>query len=178
MAERKRRSGSRATERRIALAVLVLVLGFGAGLVLPLLTAASAQPPGMGPPHGRRHGPPPFHRVLERHADRLGLDAETRTSIARLAEEGRAAAAPLHEELHALRAELHGLLDAEAPDETAVLAHAERMGEVETELRKLRLLDLLRIRALLTPAQRAELVAIHEERRARRHGPAGPLPPP
>ena len=72
------------------------------------------------------------------------------------------------------------LLDQEAPDLNGILRQADRIGAIETELNKLRLRTMLRIRGLLTPEQRQELVRIHEERRRERgHGdPPGPPPPP
>jgi Spy/CpxP family protein refolding chaperone len=46
---------------------------------------------------------------------------------------------------------------------------ADRIGTAETALDKHRLTTLLEIRALLTPAQRQELVRIFDERRRERH---------
>jgi Spy/CpxP family protein refolding chaperone len=47
------------------------------------------------------------------------------------------------------------------------MQQAEKIGALETDLQKQRLHTMLRIRALLTPEQRDELVKIHEERRGR-----------
>jgi Spy/CpxP family protein refolding chaperone len=49
------------------------------------------------------------------------------------------------------------------------MALADRIGAAETALDKHRLATLLEIRALLTPAQRRELVRIFDERRRTRH---------
>ncbi len=122
-----------------------------------------------GPRRGRpSHGPPPIERVLERHSERLGLDAETREKIRAIAREGREAGEPRRDELRALKRELRALLSREEPDEAAVLDQAEAIGRVETELQKQRLRTMLAIRALLSPEQRRELVRIHEEMRAER----------
>jgi Spy/CpxP family protein refolding chaperone len=132
---------------------------------LPLAATADGPP---GPP-GRR-GPPPFERILERHAERLGLDDATRAKIREVADAGRDARNAQQKQLHALRDELRALLSVDAPVESEVLAKAEEIGRVETGLEKERLRSMLAIRALLTPAQRSELVEIHRERRERRRG--------
>ena len=143
-----------------------------AGLVA---AAAPSRACGPGAP-GRRdrpHGPPPIERILERHAERLGLDDTTRARIDELARQGRDASEAQREALGALHREMRGLLSQDAPDEAAVLGKAEEIGRAETELQKQRLRTMLAIRALLTPEQRRELVRIHEEFRARRKAERG-----
>jgi Spy/CpxP family protein refolding chaperone len=152
-------------------------------LILQALIAggASAQRPGP-PPHGpggpRGPGhPPPLEHVLERHADRLGLDAETRAEIDRLVSAARPESDALRDQLRALQDEMRALLSRDVPDEEAVMTQAERIGDVETAMQKKQLRSMLRIRALLTPEQRAELVRIHEERElGGRHERRGPRP--
>ena len=130
-------------------------------------------------------------RVLERHAERLGLDAATQAEIETLSEESRAARRASQERLRVLHDEMRALLAVEVPDEAGVMAQAERIGAAEVELEKHRLRSMIRIRALLTPEQREELVRIHAEnegrrgerregRRPPRHGPRrdGDRPPP
>jgi Spy/CpxP family protein refolding chaperone len=160
--------------RSLRPAALALATGLALALAWGLAAAAAARPPGGGPRH---HGPPPIDRALERHADRLGLDDAARARIRELAEAGRAEQAELRDSLSARHEEMRALLDQDAPDEQAVLGQAERIGELETALQKERLRTMLKIRALLTPAQRAELVTIHQEmrerHRERRGGPHG-----
>lgn len=141
---------------------------------------AFADPPGPAPGSADHPGeprgsaPPPFEALLERHADRLGLGEQTRSEIRTIAVAARGEARALEKRLHDLHGELRALLDQDAPDLEAALAQAERIGSAETDLHKLRLRTMLRIRELLTPEQRRELVRIHEERRSRRHrGPTG-----
>jgi Spy/CpxP family protein refolding chaperone len=129
--------------------------------------------------HGRHggHGPG-IERVLERNADRLGLDDATRARIRALAEQGREQRASERDAVHRLHDEMRALLTSDAPDADAVMAKADAIGAAETALQKQRLRTMLAIRALLTSEQRRELVKIHEEFRARRaaeggeHGPA------
>ncbi len=147
--------------------------------------AAAAQPPdrepGDGPRgmrrHGR-HGPPPIEKVLERHADELGLGADTREAILAIAAKAREDEAPLDEQLRALHGEMRQLLDGESPKLEDVMQAADRIGAAETELRKHRLRTMLEVRTLLTPEQREKLVKIFEERRGRRKGLEGEAPPP
>ena len=142
-----------------------------AALLLASAGAAFGKPP-HAPHHGRR-GPPLIEQVLERHAERLGLDAQARARIEEIADAAQAESEPLRETLHALHDELRAELAKDAPEEATVMQLAERIGAAETDERKLRLRSMLRIRALLTEQQRAELVKIHAERRRDepRHGP-------
>jgi Spy/CpxP family protein refolding chaperone len=135
--------------------------------------SAAAQPPGGGGP--RR---PPIDQVLERHAERLGLDDATRARIREIADAARREAEPREQELRGLHDEMRALLEQESPEVDAVMGQAERIGTAETELQKQRLRTLLAIRALLTPEQRAELVRIHEERRKEREQRGDPAAPP
>jgi hypothetical protein len=61
---------------------------------------------------------------------------------------------------------MHDLLSQENPDEAAVMQQAEAIGQAETELHKHRIGALIKIRALLTDEQRAELIRIREETRS------------
>ena len=117
---------------------------------------------------GHRRGPPPIERVLEKHAERLQLSAEQRAQIGRIAGESRDERETHRERLHELHAQMRDILQQDAPAEDAVMRKADEIGAAETDAQKHRLRTLLEIRALLTPAQRAELVKIYEERRAER----------
>jgi Spy/CpxP family protein refolding chaperone len=138
-------------------------------LVAVLLALASAAPmlAGEGGHHRRK---PPLDAILERNAERLGLDAETLEKIRTAADASRPEHERLEGELHALRREMWTLLSEDAPEPEAVMQLADRVGAAELALDKHRLGTLLEIRALLTPEQRRELVRIHEERRRERHG--------
>lgn len=126
----------------------------------------------MGPPGTRRfhRGPPPIERMLERHAQRLGLDGATRAEIRHIAEAAEPQSLELHERLRELHGEMRRLLGQDAPDVAAVMGQAERIGALEIELQQHRLRTMLQVRALLTREQRQELVRIHEEMRAKRRG--------
>lgn len=155
--------------RRAAAALGALLLGF--------TPAALARPPGPPGPHG------PPERFIEANAERLGLDEETLAAITAISEDSRERSEALREQLFEAHRKMHELLDADEPDEAAVMAQADATGALEVELRKERLRAMLRIRRLLTPEQRQELVRIREEMgpphwRERRGGPPDDLPPP
>jgi Spy/CpxP family protein refolding chaperone len=156
------------------LPLFVLVSLCAAGFS-PAQAGQPAQARNAGSPESHtfrgRHRPPPIDAILEAHADRLGLDAATRDRIRGIAEASRAEEAPLDERLDDLEREMRRLLRGASPDEKAVMSQADRIGAVRTERHKHRLRTMLRIRALLTPAQREELVRIYKERKARRGAP-------
>jgi Spy/CpxP family protein refolding chaperone len=140
-----------------------IVLGLAA---LLLVSAASARPGG----HHRHHG---HHGMdeqgfIQENAERLGLSEETRTAIEGIVDDSHARAATLHDAHREARHALKDLLSQDAPDEATVMARAEELGRIETELSKHRLATMLRIRALLSPEQRSQLLEIRREKRARK----------
>jgi Spy/CpxP family protein refolding chaperone len=133
-----------------------------------LLAFASLAAPALAGEGGHHRKKPPLDAILERHAERLGLDAATLAKIRAAADASRPEHERLEAELHALRQEMWTLLSEDAPEHDAVMRLADRVGAAETALDKHRLATLLEVRALLTPEQRRELVRIHEERRRER----------
>lgn len=121
--------------------------------------SAFGQPrPGHGPPH-RPKGPPPILEILERHTDELGIEPEQLNTIREVVRQGRQEADLLHRDLDSAREALHDALAAGvASDESAIMAHADRIGALETALLKHRLRTLLAVRPLLTDEQ---LKALH-----------------
>jgi Spy/CpxP family protein refolding chaperone len=142
------------------------ILAAAAALVL-IAGAASADRDGRRGHRFGRHGPPPIDRILERHAERLGLSDEVQERVRELAAEAEQQAEPLRAAKQKERDALHALLAEDEPDADAVMRQAEAVGAAETEMHKQRLRTLLAVRALLTSEQRKELVKIFEEKRAR-----------
>jgi Spy/CpxP family protein refolding chaperone len=142
------------------------IAGIAAALLANLLvvTVSIAEPPFGRHPRGGGGGP---GRMLDYHAERLDLDDETRAAIDQIVEESRAGGEDLRVELRAAHSRLRELLSGPSPDQGAVMRQAELIGEIETAERKHRLGSMLRIRELLTPEQREELVQIREEQRNR-----------
>jgi len=120
---------------------------FAATLILPLTAQA-----GMG-----RGGPPSPDRCIARHAEKLGVDAATVAQIEGLAAAAQEEAKPLRDALRAAREQMRTLLDVDQPDEAAVLAQSDKVSAALAALHRHHLATLLKIRALLTPEQRAKL---------------------
>jgi Spy/CpxP family protein refolding chaperone len=132
---------------RTTFVALISVVAMAAG------SSATAKPPHPGP-------------RLECITERLDLDADTEAAVDAAIEESRSQAQALRDEIREARRALHDLLSQEMPDQAAVMAHAQALGDLETNEMKHRLAALLRIRALLTPAQRAQMVEMRHEHRA------------
>ncbi len=132
--------------------------------------AAWAGPGGRGPDALLDPG------RLDRAAERLGLDDGTLAKVKARAYAAQKEAITAKAELKVARIELHRLLDTDAPDKEAVLAQVERVGQLETALRRLKVSALLDIRGMLTPEQRAKLKTMKRGRRDRegRRGRRGP----
>lgn len=156
---------TRSLRRRFA-AVLVSVIA--GGLLLPLPAAAGPGEHGDGPKRGDR-----FVRMLKENATRLGLDEAALREIEAVASQDRDAVQALREREKNEKIAMHKLLDTRAPDEAAVMNQAEVLGDIDTEQHKLRLRTMIRVRALLTPAQLAELSKLRDERRKERKGRRG-----
>ncbi len=133
-----------------------------------------AQP--LGPPVG--HGP--LGPRLERLIKELGLDAATLAQVDAIIDASRLKTRPLRRQVREARHHMRRLLEAAAPEEAAVLEHVERIGSLQTALRKEQLKTMLRVRALLSPEQRATLLErLNQKRRHGRHGRHGrPRPEP
>ena len=101
-------------------------------------------------------------RFIAEYAERLGLDQETLATIRTIVDASRAQGETLRTELRQAQAQMRTLLSQEVPNEAAVMQQADAIGALELAVRKQRLQAMLRIRALLTPAQRQELMRLQE----------------
>ncbi len=140
-----------------------------ASLSVPVRAWASPPGTGHGPPRGDPAG------LIERNAERLGLEPEVQAAIRRIVQESRAQAEVLHQQTRDAHEAMRALLSQDRPDEAAVMRQAEMLGALELDQRKIRLRSILAIRELLTPEQRAELVRLRGEDMGsrRRRGPLG-----
>jgi Spy/CpxP family protein refolding chaperone len=162
--------------RRPTIAGTLIACGLLFGLAFPV--ASLAQPPGPldGPRHRwGHHGGPGPDRFIARHAEELGLGAETLEAIEKIVDESRARSEAIDEELRGEHEVLRGFLTQEIPDESAVMAQAEVIDALKLAAHKNRLRAMIAIRSQLTPEQRQELVRIREERmpRGKKHRPMG-----
>jgi len=128
-----------------------------ASLTIPGRSQADAgRPP-------RDAGSYPGRFIEEEYAERLGLGAETLAAIHTIVEAARLQSKTLWTELHQAHAQMRALLSQETPDPTEVMRQADAIGALELTERKNRLQAMLQIRAVLTPAQRQELVRLQGE---------------
>ena len=124
--------------------------------------AALAQPPGFG--CGR--GSPLEH--LERQVARAGLAPETTKVVYEQIDQARAERRSIEASLGAAQQQMGSLLDRDGASADVVMAQADAVGALETQLHKLELRTLLEIRDLVTPEQWKALSP------KRRPGPWGP----
>lgn len=136
------------------------------GGFLTLLAPALAQSPGVSSSRQGR-----FERLLEE----TGLDERTLTEVRQVLDASKSDRQELRRNLREAYAHMRSLLEQPQPDEAAVMAQAEVIGGLQTEARKQRLRTLIQVRALLTPEQRAKLLALMRARH--QGGPCESRPP-
>jgi len=132
--------------------------------VLAIAGAASADSPDEERPPGG---------LISRNAARLGLQGDSLAAVQAVIDASGARHADLLGKLETARAAMRELLSQPVPDSKAVMAQADAIGAVETELHKNRLQAIMQIRALLTPEQRNMLLQIRDEEHARREKEGG-----
>jgi periplasmic protein CpxP/Spy len=128
-------------------------------------TAAIAGPGGGH--HGKWQGHGGHGARFEKQLESLDLTAEQKTKV----DEILAAARERNEKDRTALKEgyqkLHAMLDAETPDEKAILDQIETLGELKTEGQKAMMRTMLSVRAELTPEQREALKSQMKERKER-----------
>lgn len=138
-----------------------------------------AQGPG---PSDRRPGrdmplfPP---ELVMRHAQALDLGEEQRETIIAEIQKMQSGVVPIEWELREQTQVLQEILAAYPVDERAALERIERVHDLELQIKKQHMGLLIRIKNLLSDAQRAELEELrrHAPRRGRGMPPHAPLPP-
>ena len=140
------------TAGRIALAAGLAV---GLGFATPSLASGKG---GYGGPR------------LERAIDHLELDDAQRAEVFSVIDAARPTSRELREQIRAAHQELRAMLADPSVDEAAVLAKAEAIGALRTELSKHRLSTLIQVREQLSPEQQEKLAEAMNERHGRRHG--------
>lgn len=146
------------------LAALLLALG----LALP---GAALACPGGGKGGGMMgKGPSPHKmvRVIEKNAEKLGIEQATIEQIEGIVEANRAEAEALRAQAREAREALKAAMQADNPDKAQVLALSERAGQARVAMQQHKMAVMLDIRALLTPDQQAALKQLRAERFAER----------
>lgn len=120
--------------------------------------------------------------------EQVGLNDEQIAEIEQLRYAADRARLDLRHAIEKVRLDLERAMQAEQPDKQAVFAQVDRLGELETRLKKNRIGLMLDIRKLLTPAQWQKMEALHAKHKMRRRsrrmrrwgqdrpGPAGQRP--
>jgi len=143
----------------------VRLLCLAAALALsPSVLAQEGTKPPPGPhgstpadPIGGRLFPP---ELIMSHQAELGIDEHQRDAILKEIERAQGQFPRLQWQLQAATEQLSSLLDAAKIDEAKALAQAGEVMKLEIEIKKTHLGLLIRIRNLLTDAQRTKLLEI------------------
>ena len=115
-----------------------------------LATPAFADPPG-GPGGGGGMG------MLQYKLSKLGLQPDQQSKIQGILDAAKPQRQQLRAQMKKAFDDMHVLLDQDTPDQSAVLAQADVIGQLTTEAHKDMLTTLLAVRAELNPAQRLQL---------------------
>jgi Spy/CpxP family protein refolding chaperone len=108
---------------------------------------------------------------IEAVAAQLGLSEAALAQIKDLAFAAEQEAIGIRAELQKEQLELRKLMDADVPDEAAVMRQIDEVMVQEARMRKNQVGLLLKVRKLMTPDQRAQLDRLMMQRRGR--GPGG-----
>ena len=133
-----------------------------AGLLAVASVTAWAQQPGPGAPEGpggpgpqRRGGPPGGDRVAEhlfppelirQHQELLDLTADQQTAMRAEMQKAAAQFADLQWQLSTEESALASLLKPERPDEKQVLAQLDKLLSIESQMKRLHLGTMIRIK--------------------------------
>jgi Spy/CpxP family protein refolding chaperone len=127
-------------------------------VVAALGGVARADAPQSPPdPIGARLFPPELIMV---HQQELGIDDKQRAAILHEVEKTQSTLLPLQWQMQGATGELAKLLDEPKLDEGKVLAQAEKLMDIERQVKRNHLGLLVRLRNLLTEAQRAKLKSL------------------
>jgi len=136
--------------------VMLAALTVAAMLIDAHPTHATARPPGVAEPVT----PPAEGSVLHAPSNPIALTDAQRARIGEILDESRAYAELLKAELEDARGDLKHELDQREPDFDDVMREVERVGELETRLRKHQIATLMSLRALLSQDQLAGLTRL------------------
>lgn len=139
---------------------------YASALVLFLLTLLPAASPGFAQQPGEdplaRHVFPP--ELVMKHAPELGIDDKQRAAIKEVVQRSQAKFLDAQWELQAEAEKMVKLLQVSPVDEGAVLAQADRVMDLERQIKKTHLALLVRIKNVLTDTQKAKLQELRAKR--------------
>lgn len=143
-------------------------------LVLGSALAASGEPTNTSgsAPQGKEPGRHAGGK-MSRLAQELGLSDEKAAALKALVFENRKKLVQLKADRDLAKMDLEQLLEADTPDEKAVLQAVDKMGQIHSDMARLRVRALLEMAKALTPEQRAKFKELREgmmQRRSERMG--------
>ena len=119
-----------------------------------LAAAATATPPATDDPIAQYVFPP---ELIMKYSGEIALDAEQRTAIKEAVRQAQTKFLGAQWEMQEETTKLVHLLQAHQVDEKAVLSEADRLMDLERQVKKTQLSLMVRLKNLLTPAQQARL---------------------
>lgn len=160
------------TSRMLHFGLLAAVCA--AGAIPPLLAQGPQSFGPERPPMERSAGPRGDHFAWWRNpeiAKKIGLSDDQVKKMDEIFQQNRLALIDIEATLQKEEMKLKPLIDADTPDEAAVLAQVDRVAQARAELEKTNARFLLGIRKQLTPEQWKKLKADMESHHHSMHGP-------
>ena len=122
----------------------------------------------MGPPDGLEPGPEMGMRkgmMKVMLKEKVGLNDKQIDAIQKLRYKADRARIDIEYQLKKEGLYLQELMDGDKPDKTKVLSQIDKLGTLNTQVKKNRIGLMLDIRALMTPQQWAKMEQLHREHR-------------
>ena len=107
-------------------------------------------------------------RLMKKKATEIGLSEEDVAKIDAAIEAGKAEEKKLREESMTAIGELNEILAKNLPSEKELMAASDKVGEIATKSRALKMKSVIQIRSLLTPEQLEKFMTIRKKMTARR----------
>ena len=105
-------------------------------------------------------------RLLERAADKIGLDDSTLEQIKEKIYRGQKQFIEFEAELRSAKLDLNRELDSSSPDRAKIMSLLDRVGDLKTRLKKQRVGLMLDVRSMLSPVQIKQLKKMRREWKA------------
>lgn len=123
-----------------------------AAMTIGLVGAGSALARGPGGGCGGHGGGHMLER-LEKHVGSAGLPAATAQAVYQRIDQARTERRSLEASLDTAREQMHTLMKQDNANVDALMAQADTVGSLETQMKKIGLKAFVEIRSLLTPEQ-------------------------
>ena len=142
-----------------------LALACAAACALSQTSVLAQPPPDRG--MGGAEGPMAEGHQFRLHSE-LSLDSAQAEAIRKIMYDTRQSMIQLRADQEAARAAIEFQMDSDTPDEKAVMAACEKLGQVNAEIARNRVRNQMEISKLLTPEQREKMKQLRERMKQRR----------